>query len=160
MSELSGVDSASPGICEQILASIPQTEPFRFVDRILEVDSDRISGQYHFKVDEPFYRGHFPGNPVTPGVILLESMAQIAIIGHAMFLMMQENQESSKKPSVTPLFTEINADFINTVLPDQTVTVKGEKVYWRRQKLKSKVELYLPDGSLAVQAEMAGIGVL
>ncbi|MDQ3230519.1 MAG: hypothetical protein M3Q07_01770, partial [Pseudobdellovibrionaceae bacterium] len=63
----------------RILALVPQQKPFRFVDRIIEVDEQRIVGQYQFREDEWFYRGHFPGNPVTPGVILVECMAQIGL---------------------------------------------------------------------------------
>ena len=58
----------------QILELLPQQHPFRFVDEILEVDEQRISGRYTFRHDEFFYSGHFPGRPITPGVILLESM--------------------------------------------------------------------------------------
>ncbi len=67
MSEALGVQ-LSP---DELLELLPQQEPFRFVDEILAVDEDSISARYTFRPDADFYRGHFPGNPVTPGVILL-----------------------------------------------------------------------------------------
>ena len=62
---------------KQILELIPQKEPFRFVDEILEVNELKIVGAYTFHKTANFYEGHFPGNPVTPGVILLEAMCQL-----------------------------------------------------------------------------------
>jgi 3-hydroxyacyl-[acyl-carrier-protein] dehydratase len=55
----------------QLLDLLPQQRPFRFVDEIVEVDEQRIVGRYTFREDEWFYAGHFPGRPITPGVILL-----------------------------------------------------------------------------------------
>ena len=54
---------------EEVLAMVPQQEPFRFIDEIVELDDDHIVATYTFREDQDFYRGHFPGNPVTPGVI-------------------------------------------------------------------------------------------
>lgn len=143
---------------ERILQALPQKKPFRFVDRIVEVDSERICGQYHFQANESFYAGHFPGNPVTPGVMLLECMAQIAVNAHSLYQLLHEGSDLSQQDlKIVPLFTDVRADFMKTVGPDTTVTVKGEKLYWKQRKLKSKVSLYLPDGELAVQSELAGM---
>src|SRR3546814_15962786 len=65
---------------EQVLQAIPQQAPFRFLDEILELDNTHIVGRYTFKPDEFFYRGHFPGDPVTPGVILTEAMTQTSVV--------------------------------------------------------------------------------
>ena len=59
-------DRLSP---EEVLEFLPQQKPFRFVDEILEVDEDHIVARYRFRSDADFYRGHFPGDPITPGVI-------------------------------------------------------------------------------------------
>ena len=61
----------------RVLDLLPQQEPFRFVDEILEMDDDHIVARYTFRPDADFYRGHFPGNPITPGVLLIEAMAQL-----------------------------------------------------------------------------------
>ena len=52
-----------------LLELLPQQEPFRFVDEIVEVDEEHIVARYTFRPDADFYRGHFPGNPITPGVL-------------------------------------------------------------------------------------------
>ena len=64
-------------IIDAILAKIPHQSPFRFIDEISYLDDTRIEGNYFLKKNADFYKGHFPGFPVTPGVILTEIMAQI-----------------------------------------------------------------------------------
>src|SRR5690349_6432296 len=74
----------------ELLDYIPQKVPFRFVDEILEVQETRIVGRYQFLPTEFFYIGHFPGNPITPGVILLESMAQVGAVALGIYLLSKE----------------------------------------------------------------------
>ncbi len=141
---------------QRILSLVPQQHPFRFVDRLIEVDDQRIVGQYQFRQDEWFYRGHFPGNPVTPGVVLVECMAQIGLVAFGIHL----NLATGKDPSeLLTLFQESTVEFLKTVKPGDTVTVKAEQVFWRRGKLKAKIDLYLPGEVLAASGTMAGMGV-
>lgn len=59
---------------------LPQREPFLFVDRLVSRDEGAGVGEYTFTEEKnAFFRGHFPGNPIVPGVILVESMAQVCI---------------------------------------------------------------------------------
>lgn len=55
---------------------LPHRSPFLYVDRIISADEQTITGEKHYGEDEYFFKGHFPGYPVVPGVILVESMAQ------------------------------------------------------------------------------------
>lgn len=144
-------------VSERVLALVPQQAPFRFIDRILEIEDERIVGQYTFKQDEFFYRGHFPGRPVTPGVILIETMAQTAVVSLGIYLMLKEGHEDPGK--FLTVFTEVNAEFLKEVKPGDQVTIKAERLFWRRRKLKAKAEIYLPNGELAVSATLSGLGV-
>lgn len=64
---------------DDILVTLPHRYPFLLVDRILETDGDtRIVGLKNVSANEPYFQGHFPENPVMPGVLQLEAMAQVA----------------------------------------------------------------------------------
>jgi 3-hydroxyacyl-[acyl-carrier-protein] dehydratase len=143
---------------DEVLRAIPQQAPFRFVDRILEVDSEHIVGSYAFRHDEFFYRGHFPGDPVTPGVILTEAMAQTGVVALGLYLTAQ-SLPADELSQWTTLFTECQMEFHLPVLPGERVTMRGAKLYFRRMKLKSQVELLLSDGRIAAEGTLAGVGV-
>jgi UDP-3-O-[3-hydroxymyristoyl] N-acetylglucosamine deacetylase/3-hydroxyacyl-[acyl-carrier-protein] dehydratase len=64
--------------CETIMRLLPHRYPFLMVDRVLQVDGNRIVGLKHVSINEPYFAGHFPGHPIMPGVLQLEAMAQVA----------------------------------------------------------------------------------
>lgn len=69
----------SGDVFARALAALPHGPEFRFVDRLLALDPGRSgAGEYRVRGDEPFLRGHFPGDPLMPGVLLAEAVAQLA----------------------------------------------------------------------------------
>jgi 3-hydroxyacyl-[acyl-carrier-protein] dehydratase len=141
-----------------VLALLPQQEPFRFVDEIVEVDDDHIVSRYTFRPEADFYRGHFPGNPITPGVLLIEAMAQTGVVALGIYIVARERGLEQVRRVLT-VFTDVTAEFSGVVRPGDTVTIRARKVFFRRMKLRSEVEMRLADGTLVATATLAGMGV-
>ncbi len=145
---------------QQVLDLIPQQKPFRFVDDILELSESSIVSTYRFKPDEYFYNGHFPGNPITPGVILIETMAQAAVVCLAISRFIAQGVSPKTLKTINTLFALADAiEFYEIVKPGDRVIVRGELVYFRKGTLKSNVSLELENGILACQGQLTGTGV-
>ena len=143
---------------EEVLARVPQQDPFRFIDEISELDGDHIVASYRFPEDADFYRGHFPGNPITPGVILVETMAQAGVVALGLYLCALERSPEELEKLVT-VFTDANVDFSGTVLPGDRVTTVGRKSFFRRLKLRSEVEMRKEDGTVVCSGVLSGMGI-
>lgn len=154
MSESTGV-RLSP---RRVLELLPQQEPFRFVDEITSLDEDSISARYRFRPEADFYRGHFPGHPVTPGVILLESVAQVGVVALGIYLLALEGGEEEVRKRVA-LFSDAQVDFTGMVRPGDAVRIDANKVFYRRGKLRSEAEMRLEDGTVVCSATISGMGV-
>lgn len=142
---------------EVILSLVPQVPPFRFVDDILDLDGERIMGRCHFPEDAWFYRGHFPGNPVTPGVILIEAMAQTAVVAFGIYLLLLQGKEAWEIRRQMTLFSFLeNVDFMDVVRPGESLIVRGEKVYFRRGNLKVRAIMERENGSVVCSGVLAG----
>jgi len=143
---------------DEVLALVPQKPPFRFLDRLLEIDDEHAVGEYTFRRDESFFAGHFPHDPVTPGVILLESMCQTGLVALGIYLLERQATREAVLRTVT-LFTEANVEFSGIVRPEDTVRISARKVYFRRNKLRSDVTMTRPDGAPIAHGLVAGMGV-
>ncbi|MFH1678034.1 MAG: 3-hydroxyacyl-ACP dehydratase FabZ [Candidatus Omnitrophota bacterium] len=111
---------------EKIKSVLPQREPFLFVDEVLSVDTDSfmVVAKKTFAPDEYFFKGHFPGNPIVPGVILIEAMAQASIVLYA-----------ACKPEIAALkpdyyLGKVKSEFRQPVRPGEAVImeIKGLKM--------------------------------
>ncbi|MBM4267930.1 MAG: beta-hydroxyacyl-ACP dehydratase [Deltaproteobacteria bacterium] len=143
---------------EALLAAIPQQDPFRFIDEILSVDEERISAAYRFRAEADFYRGHFPGHPVTPGVLLIEAMAQAGVVAHGIYLMSLGRSDAAAPRGLLTVFTEANVEFVNLVPPGERVVITGRKIFFRHRKLRSAVEMRRADGEIACHGTISGMG--
>ncbi|MDR6967370.1 3-hydroxyacyl-[acyl-carrier-protein] dehydratase [Flavobacterium arsenatis] len=121
---------------KEILEQLPYSKPFLFVDEILKIDENGVEGTFFFDGDLEFYKGHFKDNPVTPGVILTETMAQIGLVCLGIFLL---NYKLNKRKLIS--LTSANIEFLKPVFPNEKVTVISEKIYFRFNKLKCNVRM-------------------
>ena len=156
MSEVSSESVMLSG--KEILTLLPQQEPFRFVDDILEVDEDHIVASYRFRPESDFYKGHFPGNPVTPGVILLESLAQVGVVALGIYLFALEEGLRGVTDKIA-LFVDADVEFSGMVLPGEKVIISGKKVFFRRNKLRTEAMMTTEDGSLVCSGTISGLRV-
>ncbi|MCA0152447.1 3-hydroxyacyl-ACP dehydratase FabZ family protein [Winogradskyella vincentii] len=138
----------------EIIALLPYSKPFLFVDGVNSISENEICGYYTFRKDEYFYQGHFKDNPITPGVILTECMAQIGLVCFGIFLLKDELQ-TTKKPQVA--LTSNQMDFYLPVLPGEKVIVHSEKEVFRFNKLKCKVKMLNKNGELVARGVISGM---
>ena len=147
-------ETLTPG---DVLDALPQRPPFRFVDEILELDDEHIVAAYRFPEEADYYRGHFPGNPITPGVLLLETMAQAGVVAHGIYL--HARNAGADDERMLTLFTDATVEFTGIVRPGDRVVVRARKVLFRRRLLRSAVELALEDGRVVCSGTLSGMGV-
>jgi 3-hydroxyacyl-[acyl-carrier-protein] dehydratase len=152
---------ADASIKQEVLELVPQQAPFRFIDEIISLDEDEIVGAYRFREDEFFYRGHFPGRPITPGVILVEAMAQIGVVAFGIYLLAcQKKMRPSQMNIPLSLFSLADdVEFKGIVTPGERVIVKGRKIYLRKGALKVDINMERENGEIVCLGKLAGVGV-
>ena len=139
---------------KEIIARLPYSKPFLFVDEITSINENGVEGCYTFEEHLDFYKGHFKDNPVTPGVILIEVMAQIGVVCLGIFLM---NDTFTKNTPIALTSSEV--EFLKPVFPKEKVKVISEKIYFRFGKLKCKVTLKNEKGEEVCKGIIAGMVV-
>jgi 3-hydroxyacyl-[acyl-carrier-protein] dehydratase len=142
-------------IYQDIISKLPYSAPFHFVSTLDAIDESGSSGTYTLKKDEYFYQGHFPDNPVTPGVIIVEIMAQIGLVCLGIFL---EHGKSDNSDNFVPLFSSANVDFLKPAFPGDRLKVTSKKIYYRFGKLKCSIECQnMTTGELVCKGEFSGM---
>ena len=134
----------------RLLRLLPHRYPFLLVDRIIDIDSDNSAvGIKNVTVNEPHFQGHFPEQPVMPGVLIIEAMAQTA--GAICLLSTGGNM-----PSLVYFLTIDNAKFRKPVVP-------GDRVELHVRKLKKRGNIWrfqceaLVDGAKVAEAEISAM---
>ncbi len=115
-----------------ILNCLPHRYPFLLVDKVTEIDLEggRILGVKNVTYNEPFFQGHFPGNPIMPGVLIIEALAQIGGI-----LMFQKGY-----PQLKVLASIRNAKFRRLVRPGDVLQLEAWEIHLSARGGKVKGE--------------------
>jgi len=109
---------------EEILEAIPHRPPFLYVDEIEELNEKRILAKKTISPEEPFFKGHFPGHPIMPGVLICEAIFQAGAI--LLSKMLSGSEDLSKS---IPVLTRINnAKFKGMVKPGDLLEIEAELV--------------------------------
>jgi beta-hydroxyacyl-ACP dehydratase FabZ len=137
----------------QIQEMLPHRYPFLLVDKILELEpGKRVVGLKNVTINEAFFQGHFPGQPIMPGVLVIEAMAQVGGV-----LLMQTLSVSAEKKLL--YFTGIDrARFRRPVLPGDQVRFEIELLQLRSRNCRMHARAYVQD-KLAAEAELSCIVV-
>ncbi|NLY56778.1 MAG: 3-hydroxyacyl-ACP dehydratase FabZ [Firmicutes bacterium] len=130
----------------EIQAILPHGYPFLLLDRVLEFEKGvRAVGIKNLTINEAFFNGHYPGNPIMPGVLIIEALAQLAGI-----IMLHEVESDD----LVPLFAGIEkARFKRQVIPGDVLRLEVEVTAKRSNYLKVI-------GKASVDGELAAEGIL
>lgn len=133
---------------KDIIATIPHRYPFLLVDRILEMkEGDSVVAVKNVTVNEQFFQGHFPGNPIMPGVLIIEGMAQAAV-----YLALKSDRD--RPGNKLCLFGGIEkARFKRSVIP-------GDMLRYEVKKTRNRGAIWWLDCKATVEGEVACTAVI
>lgn len=125
---------------------IPHRYPFMLIDKVIEVEPGKKAVAIkNVTINEPFFQGHFPGNPIMPGVLIVEALAQTACVAG---LMLDENKGK------LGVFTGIESmKFRRQVVPGDTLRLEAEFTNFKMGMGKAKV-IATVDGQTAAEGEI------
>ena len=133
---------------EQIAALLPHRYPFLLIDRVTAFDFNKsVTAIKNVTTNEPFFQGHFPGHPVMPGVLIIESMAQAA----GVLIMLSESRDPAH-PVVFYLVKVDKVRFNRVVVPGDQLRLEIE----HKRRLRNMSQFFgraIVDGQVAAEAE-------
>ena len=131
----------------EIEAAIPHRYPFLLVDRIVSIEEGkRITGVKSVSYNEPFFRGHFPGHPVMPGVLIVEALAQTAGV--------LVSRHEDFKDKIAYFMTMNNVKFRGPAVPGDQIVLKAEATRLRRSVGYLRGTAYI-EGKLIAEADFS-----
>ncbi len=141
-----------PKIITDIMTLLPHRYPFLLIDRVTEIDAEKIVALKNVTMNEPFFQGHFPNQPVMPGVLIIEAMAQA---GGVLYF----NAQPPEKHGSLLYFMAIDkAKFRKMVLPGDQIVLEV-KILKQRAKAIKLAAVAKVDGAVVAEAElMATVG--
>lgn len=136
---------------EDIVKILPHRYPFLLVDRIIDMEpGKRVVGIKNVTANEPFFEGHFPGNPIMPGVLIIEAMAQVG--GVMACLAVKGNEEKGTQAPV--FFMSIDkVKFRKTVVPGDQLRFEVEAIRTGSSVWKMAGKAFV-ENALAAEAEL------
>ena len=130
----------------EIRAILPHRYPFLLVDRIVELEADRVVGIKNVTVNEPFFTGHFPDFPVMPGVLIIEAMAQAAGV-----LVLKSMPDRANK--LVLLVAVENARFRKPAVPGDSLRMEM-KIIKRKASVAKMAGVATVDGVVVAEVEV------
>tara|TARA_B100001248_G_scaffold261982_1_gene255371 strand:+ start:1607 stop:2062 length:456 start_codon:yes stop_codon:yes gene_type:complete len=136
---------------QEIYDSIPHRPPFLFIDEMVEVGEESASARRTVQATEPYFEGHYPGNPIMPGVLLCEAVFQTA----AVYMSQRLKKEGGGMSEKVPLLSRIQeAKFKNMVTPRDVldIEVKMKESVSRFHFMRGTIK---KEGKLVLSVEFA-----
>ena len=130
----------------EVMKILKQRYPFLMVDRITDYDDTHITGYKNVTINEPFFEGHFPGDPTMPGVMILESMGQVASVMLGLHLGKEQEGKIAFLAGID------GARFRKPVRPGDQLVTKAELTNVRSSSAKVKAVAYVGE-NVAAEAE-------
>ena len=130
-----------------IRAILPHRYPFLLVDAFVSQDGDAFECLKNVSFNEPFFQGHFPQEPVMPGVLILEALAQAAAVGLAV-------REGHSAGQIGYLAAVDGARFKRKVVPGDALRLTGQIVTFRRKLCKVEARALVGD-EVAAEAQLS-----
>jgi 3-hydroxyacyl-[acyl-carrier-protein] dehydratase len=143
--------SAPPEILALAMKSLPHGREFRFVDRMISLTPGKEGvGEYHVRGDEYYLRGHLPGEPILPGVLLVEAAAQVA------GMVAQEDPANPRWPKLK-LAALRAVKILGSVRPGQTLRIEAEITGQLDSMIQARVFAFVGDAKvLSAEISLSG----